>query len=67
MSSCLLPTNTKFKVYRNLILPVVIYGCEIWSFTMGKKHRQSVFENRLLKKIFGPKKDEVMGEWREAL
>jgi len=64
MSSCLLPTNTKFKVYRTIIFPVVFYVCETWSFTMGKKHRLRVFENRMLRKIFGTKRDEVMGEWR---
>jgi hypothetical protein len=64
MSSCLLPTNTKFKAYRTIILPVVFYGCETWSFTMGKKHRLRMFENGVLRKIFGPKSDEVMGEWR---
>jgi hypothetical protein len=64
MSSCLLPTNIEFKVYRNIILPVVFYGCKTCSFTMGKKHKLRVFENRVLRKIFGPKRDEVMGKGR---
>jgi len=51
-------------MHRTIIFPVVFYECETWSFTMGKKHRLRVFENRVLKKIFGTKRDEVMGEGR---
>jgi hypothetical protein len=45
-------------------LPVVLYGCEAWSLALREEHRLRVFENRVLRKIFGPKRDEVTGEWR---
>jgi hypothetical protein len=48
-----------------IILPVVLYGCETWSLTLRKVHRLRVFENRVLRRIFGPKRDEVTGEWRK--
>jgi hypothetical protein len=51
-------------VYRAAILPVVLYGCETWSLTLREEHRLRVFENRVLRRIFGPKRDEVTGEWR---
>jgi hypothetical protein len=54
----------KFKIYRTVILPVVPCGCENWSLTLREEHRLRVFENRVLRKIFGPKRDEVTGEWR---
>jgi hypothetical protein len=54
----------KIKVCRTIILPVVLYGCETWSLTLREEHRLRVFKNRVLRKIFGPKKDEVTGEWR---
>jgi hypothetical protein len=47
-----------------IILPVVLYGCETWSLTLREEHRLRVFENRVLR-IFGPKRDEVTGEWRK--
>jgi len=46
-------------------LPVVLYGCGIWSLTLGEEHRLRVFENRVLRRIFGPKRDEVTREWRK--
>jgi hypothetical protein len=49
---------------RTIILPVVLYGCETWSLTLREEHRLRVFENRVLRRIFGPKRDEVTGEWR---
>ena len=57
----------KFKdeIYRTLILPVVLYGCETWSLTLREEHRLRVFENRVLRRIFGPKRDGVTGEWRK--
>jgi hypothetical protein len=64
LSSSLLSKNTKIKIYRSIILPVVLYGCETWSLTLKEEHRLRVFENRTLKKIFGPKRDEVTGKWR---
>jgi len=45
-------------------LPVVVYGCETWCLALREEHRLRVFENRVLRKIFGPKRDEVTGEWR---
>jgi hypothetical protein len=45
-------------------LPVVLYGCETWSLTLREEHRLRVFENRLLRRIFGPKRNEVTGDWR---
>jgi hypothetical protein len=60
----LLSKNTKIKIYRTAILPVVLYGCETWSLTLREEHRLRVFENRVLRRIFGPKRDEVTGEWR---
>ena len=58
----------KFKnqdIYRTIILPVVLYGCENWSLTLREEHRLRVFENRALRRIFGPKSDGVTGEWRK--
>jgi hypothetical protein len=52
------------KIYKTIILSVVLYGCKPWSLTLIKKHRLRVFENRVLGKIFGPRKDEITGEWR---
>jgi len=52
------------KVYRNIILPVVLYACGTWSCMLREEYRLRVFENRVLRKIFGPKKGEVTGEWR---
>jgi hypothetical protein len=60
----LLSKNTKIKVYRNIILSVVLYGCETWSLTLREEQRLTVFENKVLRRIFGPKGDEAIGEWR---
>jgi hypothetical protein len=60
----LLSKNVKIKIYRTIILPVVLYGCETWSLTLREECRLRVFENRVLRRIFGPKRDEVTGEWR---
>jgi hypothetical protein len=56
----------KVKIYKTIILLVVLYGCETWSLTLRKEHRLRVFENRVLRGIFGPKGDEVTGEWRKS-
>jgi hypothetical protein len=64
LSSSLLSKNTKIKTYRTVILPVVLYGCEVWSLTLREEHRLRVFENRVLRGIFGPKREGVTGEWR---
>jgi len=65
LSSSLLSKNIKIKVYRTIILTVVFYGCETWSLTLREERRLRVFENRVLRGIFGPKRDEVTGEWRK--
>jgi hypothetical protein len=65
LSSRLLSKNLTIRIYKTIILPVVVYGCEIWSLTSREKHRLRVFENRVLRKIFGPKRYEVTGEWRK--
>ena len=58
-------TALKIKIYRVIILPVVLYGCETWSLTLREGRRLRVFENRVLRRIFGPKWDDVTGEWRK--
>jgi hypothetical protein len=58
----MLSENVKIKIYRTIVLPVVLYGCETWSLTMREKHRLRVLENRVLRMAFGPKGDEVTGE-----
>jgi len=65
LSTSLLSKNLKIKIYRTIILPVVLYGCETWSLTLREKCRLMVFENRVLGRIFGPRRDEVTGEWRK--
>jgi hypothetical protein len=55
----------KIKIHRTIILPLVFYGCETWSLTLREERRLRVFENRMLRRIFGPKRDEVTGEWRK--
>jgi hypothetical protein len=62
LSSILLSKNLKFKIHRNIILPVVLYGCETWSLTLREEHRLRMFENKVLRSIFGSKSDEVTGE-----
>jgi len=61
----LLSKNSEIKIYRIITLPVVLYGCETWSLTLREERRLRVFENRVLRGIFGPKRDEVTGEWRK--
>jgi len=71
---CLLPFHAEsfifqftiqtYKEQRNLILPVVLYGCETWSLTLREERTMRMFENMVLMRIFGPKRDEVTGEWR---
>ena len=65
LSSRLLSKNLKIKIYRTIILPVVLYGCQTWSLTLREERRLSVFENRVLRRVFGPKRDDVTGEWRK--
>jgi len=61
LSATLLSKNLKIKVCITIILPVVLYGSETWSLTLGEERRRVLFENRVLRK-FGPKRDEVTGE-----
>jgi len=65
LSSSLLSKNLKIKIYRIIILPVVLYGCETWSLTLREGRGLRVSDNRVLRRIFGPKRDEVKGEWRK--
>jgi hypothetical protein len=65
MTSRLLSRNVKVKIYKIIILTVV-YGCETLSLTLREEHRLRVFENRVLRRIFRPKRDEVTGEWRKS-
>jgi hypothetical protein len=65
LSSRLLSKNLKIRIYKTITLPVVLYGCETWSLTLREEPRLRVFENRVLRRIFGPKWDEVTGEWRK--
>jgi hypothetical protein len=65
LSSRLLSRNVKVKIYKTIILPVVLYGCETWALTLREEHRLRLFENRVLRRICGPKRDEVTGEWRK--
>jgi hypothetical protein len=64
-ASSSLSKNLNIKIHRTIILPVVLYGCETWSLTLTEECRLRVFENRVLRRIFGPKWDEVTGEWRK--
>jgi hypothetical protein len=65
VSSRLLPRNLEVKIFITIILPVVLCGCETWSLTLREEHRLGVFENRVVRGIFGPKRDEVTGERRK--
>jgi hypothetical protein len=64
LPSCLLSRNVKIKIYKTIILPVILYGWETRSLTLREEHRLRVFENKVLSRIFGPNRDEVMGEWK---
>jgi len=65
LSSSLLSKKLKLEIYRTIILPIVLYGCETWLLTLREEHRLRVFENRVLRRVFGPKRDEATGEWRK--
>jgi len=56
--------DLKIEIYRTINLPVVLYGCEAWSLTLREERKLRVFESILLRRIFGPRRDEVTGEWR---
>jgi hypothetical protein len=63
----LLSKSLRIRIYKTIILPVVLYGREPWSLTLREEHRLRVFENRVLRRIFGPKRDDVIGELRKLL
>jgi hypothetical protein len=65
LSSQLQSKNLKIRIYNTLIFPVLLYGCETWYLTLNGEHTLEVFENRVLRRIFEPKRDEVTGEWRK--
>jgi hypothetical protein len=57
--------NIKIRIYKSIILPVVLYECKTWSLTLREEHRVRVFENKVLRRIFIPRRDEATGEWRK--
>jgi hypothetical protein len=59
--------NIKIKIHKTTILPVVLYGCKIWSLTIRDMHRLRMFGNRVLRRIFGSKRDEMTGGWTQLL
>jgi hypothetical protein len=67
LSSRLLSKNLKIRICKTIILLVVLYGCETWSLTLSEEHRLRVFENRMLRKIFGLRRDEVTGGWKNCI
>ena len=67
LSSRLVSKNLKIKIHRTIILPVVLYGCETWSLTLRDERRQRVFENRVLSRVFGPKRDEETGNGESCI
>jgi hypothetical protein len=65
LSSHLLYKNIKIKIYRTTIFPVYLYECETWSLSLREEHILRLFDNKVLKRIFGPKRDEVIGGCRK--
>jgi hypothetical protein len=65
LSSQLLSKNIKIRIYKTTILPVVLFGCKTWSLTLREEHSILVFENTVLRRIFGPDSDELTGDWRK--
>ena len=65
LSYSLLSNNIKIKIYRTILLAVVLYGCETWSLTLREGHRLRLSDNRVLRRMLGPTRDEVTGEWRK--
>jgi hypothetical protein len=65
LSSSLLSKNLKIEIYRTIILSVVLYGCETWSLRLREDRRLRALEKRVLRRIFGPKRDEITGEWTQ--
>ena len=67
LSSRLLSKNLKIKIYRTIILPIVLHGCETWSLTLREERKLRVFENMVLRRIFGPRWDEVTGNGGDSI
>jgi hypothetical protein len=65
LSSPLLSKNVKVRLYKTIILPVVLYGYETWSLTVREEHKLRVLENRVLRRISGPKRDGMTGGWKK--
>jgi hypothetical protein len=65
LSSLLLSKNRKIRIYKTVILPFVLYECEAWHLTLREKYGLRVFETMMLRRIFGPKRDEATGGWRK--
>ena len=65
LSSRLLSRNLKIKIYRTIILPVVLYGCETWLLTLREDRKLRAFKNRVLRRIFVPRRGKLIGEWRK--
>jgi hypothetical protein len=65
LSSCLLSGNVKVRIYKTIILPFVLHGCKTWPLPLWEEHSLAVLENRVLRRILGPKWDKVMREWRK--
>jgi hypothetical protein len=61
----LLSKDINIRIYKSIILPVALYGCETWCLALRDEHRLRVLESRVLRRIFGPKRDEVTGSWRK--
>jgi hypothetical protein len=61
----LLSKSIKIRIYKTITSPVILYGCKTWSLTLREVHRLRLFEYRVLRRIFGPKRDEMTGEWRK--
>jgi hypothetical protein len=66
LSSHLLSKHLRIKIYKTIIL-LVLYGCETWSLTLEVEHKLRVFENMVLRRIFGPKREEVTGGWKKCM
>jgi len=65
LSSSLLSKNIKIKIHRTIILPDVVHGCDTWFLTLREERRLRVFENRVLRSVFGPKRDEITRKWKK--
>jgi hypothetical protein len=63
LTSCLLPENVRLKMYKTVMLPAVFYGREAWCLPLREEYRLGVFGNRVLRRIFGPKREELAASW----